>query len=405
MCSSPAITDGQVSNPSIVYKPRDVVTITCNSGYAPSSLTTTCQSDRSWVPQPLCRYVSCQVPTLHNGFYKINGAQTNTSTTLPYGAIIQPQCSQPGYTPSPSSARICQEDRHWCRSDPSCIPSITCNSVPSLRNGYYDDGSNNAPYVYNGGISPKCNDGYNLNGSSLTRRCISNSTWSGEDPKCLIMTCSAPSMPINGRYNDSKSTYDYGDILVLICDNGYYVSSNADMKRTCVEKDTWSGSDLICQRIICFQPSTMSNGRYIKSQSIYDFESVIQPLCNQGYFISNNVTQRVCEHYNTWSGDEPYCSIETCNRPASTLNGWNTPNQTIYDYNTTIVITCNDGYEVKEGPVRRTCFENGTWGPVSFDCVKIICNDTVNVRHGISRKVGRLFIIRHSSTCKKVLLR
>jgi len=82
-------------------------------------------------------------------------------------------------------------------------------------------------------------------------------------------------MPINGLYNGSQSTYDYGDILVLICDDGYYAFSNADMKRTCVVKDTWKESDPTCQRIVCFQPSKMSNGRYNKSQSSYDFESVI----------------------------------------------------------------------------------------------------------------------------------
>jgi len=354
------------------------VTITCNDGYIPSSLYTTCQSDRSWVPEPTCTYVTCAIPSLQNGYYTRNGIQIYTSTSLPYGSTIQPHCSQPGYTPSPSTARTCREDGQWSGSDPSCIPSITCNRLPTLANGYYD-GTNNALYSYNDGISPKCNEGYYLNGSSATRWCISNNTWSGDDPTCLTITCSAPSTPNNGRYNGSQLTYDYGDVLVLACDNGYYVSYNANMR--CVETYTWNRNDLTCQRIYCNQPRTISNGRYNMIQSSYDFGSVIKPICDTGFTISNNITDRVCEQYNTWSGEEPHCSIVTCNRPASFLNGSLTPDQPTYNYNTIVLLTCNDGYELKEGPAHRTCLEDGTWGPVPIDCVKIVCNDTVNVRH------------------------
>ena len=308
MCSSPAVTHEQASSQSkTIYKSGDVVTITCNVGYAPSSLDTTCQSDRSWVPEPSCRYLTCVIPSIHNGFYTMNGNQIST-TYLPYGATIQPHCSQPGHTTSPSTARTCQEDERWSGSDPSCVPIITCNSLPTLANGYYDDGSNNAPYSYNDGISPECNDGYYLNGSSLTRRCIADNTWSGDDPTCLpSITCSSPSTPNNGRYNGSQSTYDYGTILLLTCDTGYCVSNTVDIKRKCVGHNSWNGYDLTCQRIICFQPGTISNGRYNKNESSYDFGSEILPICDQGYTISNNVIERVCEQLNKWSGDEPAC--------------------------------------------------------------------------------------------------
>jgi len=404
VCSSPAVTHGQVfSQLKTIFKPGDVVNITCNVGYVPSSLDTTCQSDRSWAPVPSCRYVTCQVPLLYNGYYTRNGIEIYTSTTQPYGTTIQAHCSQPGYTPSPSTARTCQEDGQWSGSDPSCIPSITCNSLPSLTNGYYDVGSNNAPYYYDNEISPKCYEGYYLNGSNPTRRCISDNTWSGVDPTCLNIICSEPSTPNNGRYNGSQSAYDYGDILVLTCDKGYYVFHYKNIERKCVGKDNWSGYDLLCQRIICFQPGAISNGRYNKIQSNYYFESVIQPICDQGYSISNNVTQRVCEQYNYWSGEEPKCSVVTCNRPASILNGWLTPNQTTYNYNTTIVITCNDEYEIKEGTARRTCFEDGTWGPEPIDCVKIICNDTVNIRHASIKEypvisIGEVGLVIYNSS-------
>jgi len=52
----------------------------------------------------------------------------------------------------------------------------------------------------------------------------------------------------------------------------------------------------------------------------------------------------------------------------------------VYMYNTTIQLVCNLGYEV-HGPPSFTCLANGTWGQHIAACVKILCNDTVDVQH------------------------
>ena len=103
--------------------------------------------------------------------------------------------------------------------------------------------------------------------------------------------------------------------------------------------------------------------------------------CNPGYVPSSLDTTCQSDRSWIWSGEEPKCSVGTCNRPSTIFNGWLTPDQPTYNYNTTVVLSCNDGYEIKKGTAHRTCSEDGTWGPVPIDCVKIICNDTVNVRH------------------------
>ena len=218
-------------------------------------------------------------------------------------------------------------------------------------------------------------------GSGRQRLCVANDQWSDEDTSCERITCSAPITVNNGRYDGSKTTYDYGTILVLTCERGYYISNKADTSRKCVGKDSWSGIDPICHRITCGQPNKIYSGRYSTDQRSYDFETVITLSCNKGYTIANNVTERVCEGPNRWSGAEPQCNSVTCKMPPSPENGFLTRNQQIYYYDNVIRLSCNEGYEVKDGIQQLTCLQDGSWGAVAMQCVKIVCNDTANVAH------------------------
>jgi len=381
VCDPPSVQNGYLTDTDkTLYKYGDKVTIICNPGYVAFNSDATCMSDRTWSPVPSCTYVSCQLPSITNGYYTKNAIRV--TTTQSYGDVINPVCVDVGFTPSPSTPRTCQANGQWSGQEPTCAPQITCTSLPEITNGQYDDGGTGQPlYYYNHAITPICNNGYYIDGPTETRRCIANNTWSGNDVDCLRIICSPPNPTINGQYNESQQTYDYGSVLALSCDIGYYVSNNAGTNRKCEAKDTWSGYDPVCQRITCSPPNPIIHGQYDRSQAIYDFESIITPICKKGFKMLNNVIERVCEGINKWSGDEPQCTLVTCNKPASFGNGWLTPNQQQYDYNTTIELSCHDGYEVKDGTPRRTCFEDGSWGDLPLQCIKIICNDTSYVKH------------------------
>jgi len=124
---------------------------------------------------------------------------------------------------------------------------------------------------------------------------------------------------------------------------------------------------------------TILPGR-ISSQSkiIYKSEDVANITCNEGYVHSSLYTTCQPERYWFWRTEEPKCSVLTSNEPSNMLNGILTPDQPTFNFNTTVVLSCNDGYEIT---AHRTCCEDGTWGPELFGCVKIICNDYVNIRH------------------------
>ena len=274
--------------------------------------------------------MSCQLPSIINGYYTKNDIRVETAQS--YGDSIVPVCVDVGFTLSHLTPRTCQYNGQWSGQEPTCQPQITCNSFPGITNGHYNNSNaDNSPYYFNHEITPICNGGYYIDGPTVTSRCISNNTWSGNDVVCLQITCSPPNPTNYGQYNGSQQSYDYGSILVQTCDNGYYASNNAGTNRKCIAKDTWSGSNPVCQRITCLQPNPISNGQYNGSQVNYTFGSVMTPICDQGYNMSNKVMGRVCEGVNKWSGDEPRCTRVTCNKPASIGNGWLSPNQQQYN--------------------------------------------------------------------------
>jgi len=317
VCEIPIFTNGYIIPHSRgVYKANETAHIMCNSGFVTHIPLTRCTSSRIWDPEPLCCNMTCVVPSIWYGLYRHNDA-TAFLIELRCGATITPFCTISSFTIMPSTPRTCQLDGTWSGAEPVCIP-IICNSLPpDIQHGRYGSEGSASSFSYNHHISPVCDEGYYLQ-THMVRTCIFTDTWSGNEPTCLRITCTHPDEFNNGHYNRSLDTYDYGSVLI--------------------------------------------------------------PTCDYGYFISNNVSERVCETSNFWSGNDPVCEIIKCFRP-TVQNGLFTPTRNFYDYKSQIKIQCNMNFEIKDGPDTRTCQEDGTWGLNTLQCVKIMCNDTLDVSH------------------------
>jgi len=158
-------------------------------------------------------------------------------------------------------------------------------------------------------------------------------------------------------------------------------------KLVCDHLGTWSniwyGIYPKCQRIWCLFPSKITNGNYNLSQwsLTHEFGTILVPTCNTGYYMSKKVDKRVCEQPYKWSGNEPVCEIVKCKTP-TVHNGNFISNMKpySYSYNDEITIKCNEGFEIKDGSETRTCRADGTWSETPMQCLKIICNDTSNIR-------------------------
>jgi len=155
-----------MSNGKNVVKSGDQATVTCDINYAPVNPTTTCQTDRSWSPEPSCTKVTCTVPALLEGQYYMNQNEVAQGAALGVQSVITPSCGI-GFLPSPDTQRTCQVDGQWSGQSPICT-HIICDTenvrhsaiqhYPTLGIGETADVSYNASIfdLKNGSLQVEC---------------------------------------------------------------------------------------------------------------------------------------------------------------------------------------------------------------------------------------------------------
>jgi len=310
VCSLLSFDHGHIfANGKGIFKSGEQATVTCDSNYAPVHPTTTCQTDRSWSPQPSCANVTCTVPALLNGHYYLNQDTVAIGTILGYSSFITPSCF-PGFLPIPDNQRTCQSNKQWSGPAPLCT-SISCNSLPlTFQNGSYDIRGIGPTYAYNDTVYPKCDEGFYLD-QGEERRCSGINFWSGEPPVCLPITCKPPSVLSNGYYNGSLANYPFGTVLVPTCEVGYYMTNNVQ-SHTCEGQNTWSGDSPACHIVTCKKPLQPNHGTLINGNHAYVYQSVITVTCYAGYEAENGISSSTCREEGNWSS-ELQCVLVRCN--------------------------------------------------------------------------------------------
>jgi len=305
-----------VANGGSIFSPGESVTVTCERGYTVNTPSTICQSDKTWNPIPACTIVTCNVPPFAGGYYLLNEIAIPSSLAIPFESTIVPKCLSSEQVPSPGTHLTCNLDGQLTGQRSICI-DITCSTLPnSFENGTYDVRGNSPPFQYNQTVTPVCNKGFNLHQGG---------------------------------------------------------------PRYCSGVNKWSGIEPLCNPIVCNSPKNFTNGQYDLIQNTYSYGSVLEPKCNTGYRMTNNVTRRVCNESNTWSGPEPECQIVKCIEPL-VINGSLSTQDNVYTYNTSVTFQCIEGFEIKDGQYTRTCQDDGTWGTHTIVCVKTRCNDNSEIK-------------------------
>jgi len=299
VCSPLIVGNGQLeTNGKTWFKPSDQVSINCDNPYVPAYTTTTCQTNRSWSPQPSCTEVTCTVPALSNGQYHLNQNAVAIGTVVGYPSAITPSCSI-GFEPIPNIQRSCQIDGRWSGQQPTCT-EISCTSLPPMfDNGRYDAGGKMSPFDFDQAIMPVCNPGFYLDQGG-ERRCYGSNFWSGDIPGCFSITCKSPSEFNYGAYNGSQAIYPFGSVLTPTCDKGYNFL-NGVHTRTCVEKDTWNGTSPLCQIVQCPDPQPGTYGTIINDNKTYGYGTSITLACNRGYESTTGIMNSTCLEDGTWS--------------------------------------------------------------------------------------------------------
>lgn len=245
-----------------------------------------------------------------------------------------------------------------------CNTAVNCGTIP-LTNGTtsYTNGQ-----AYNSVASFSCNSGYVLS-SSATRTCQANNTWSGSQPTCTAITCSALPSIANGSIS-YPSSQNWGSVATYSCSPGYTLVGG-NTTRTCggvSNPGTWSGSAPTCQLITC-NALSLTNGT-IGYSNAQNWGSVATLSCATGYTLGGS-SSRTCGgtvNPGTWSGTTTTCTIKDCGTPPVLANATR-----VYaggtTYGQTATYTCSSGYQ-GTGTNTISCTAAGTWSTLNY-----VCND------------------------------
>ncbi|CAH1263269.1 CSMD3 [Branchiostoma lanceolatum] len=257
--------------------------------------------------------------------------------------------------------RICYNDGQVTSSGCSCAEgfqgeccetAVTCPVVTNPENGFKRDRSN--MHSYGDSVVFACNSGYEIAGTTTSRTCQADGTWSGEEIVCQRVTCPTAVNPTSGFRRDRALVHYYEDTVSFGCDAGYELRGSRT--RTCQADRSWSGADPNCQRICCNSSVEIENGQ-VTALSDYCSGNVIEFSCNAGYELVGDFSS-VCQDDKTWSGQLPTCQRISCGDPGHIRHATRNIEGTLY--RDAVTFTCNTGFNL-QGDQLIVCGSDGQW--------------------------------------------
>ncbi|KAJ1059271.1 hypothetical protein K5549_008072 [Capra hircus] len=415
-CPKPnPVTDGSIQGSTYSY--LSVLYYECNSGYVLNGTSRrTCQEDKTWDgDEPVCIPVDCGSPpssangqvkgeeytfqkevqyTCNTGFL-LEGASSrvcladgswsgNTPTCVPIRCAPPPQVAngvmdgldygfgkevvfhcQDGYALHGAPKLTCQSDGNWDAQVPVCKP-VNCSPPEDLDRGF----PNGFSFYRGGQIEYQCFPGYKLHGSP-SRKCLSNSSWSGSPPSCLPCKCSPPTIQ-SGVVNGTD--VGCGKAAQIQCFKGFQLLGLSEI--TCEADGQWSSDFPRCEHPSCGSPPMIPNAFIIERGSLE--ENVITYTCKPGYVIQGS-SDLICTEKGTWSQPYPVCEPLSCGPPPSVSNAVATGEA--YTYESQVKLRCLEGYMMDTDIDTFTCQKDGRWFPELISCSPKKCPLPTNVTH------------------------
>lgn len=311
---------------------------------------------------PHCKNSYCTIGLIPMHLVILNISKLSTEE-YPIGSVLYLTCES-GYTLYGTDMITCMENDTWSELLPQCINSKcyqTCSSPKIPENGRIVSISNNYHSLV-GGVSTGtivvylCHIGFHLHGS-ISRRCLLNGIWSGQETMCLKFP--NPSSKLILRHPDTKEwesvsswhftttqqvylacqTYtgivkpiikidgpDLENAHVRVREFGdadksqqlILQATNTEGARTiegtylCQVTKNIGGSVMINRTIdiymhekFCPNPLPVANGNIIISG--HTPGSCYYVNCKEGYRLINENSFRTCLGSGEWSGSEPLC--------------------------------------------------------------------------------------------------
>ncbi|KAJ8038238.1 CUB and sushi domain-containing protein 3 [Holothuria leucospilota] len=308
------------------------------------------------------------------------------------GAEVTYSCDV-GYEISGQTNRVCQANKTWSATQPTCIESRvedTCdeNDLPlndwQIEFTYPDDSSHDAHLARRkppGTIARlKCGHvGYAIVGSNA--KVCREGEWHVPEPTCERIRC--PVMDMNGgtlEYRDENNRIidrpHHGDVRIATCPEGFTLSG---VSQALCSAGVWLNELPTCQENIplCII-ETIANGNVTLQDSRSTTEGASHGnwrrfTCEQGYTIVGEQESQCLD--GEWTSEKPTCVEESCTAVANNgeykhiyYQGRRTPSDLVFPANTIVEVDCVEG-TVPEGPRMAFC-RRGFWDPPRLLCVE-----------------------------------
>ncbi|XP_062498853.1 CUB and sushi domain-containing protein 3-like isoform X3 [Corticium candelabrum] len=226
---------------------RNVTTFKCPSGFIlRGSDSIFCQHDETWSgPLPSCIKKQCR-PLTFSGHGTMHTEKK--SKPFEYGRTVYYSCNS-GYILKGSVLRKCQASGQWTGTQPVC-QQIQCPNISkeAINNGRIL----NTNRLFGSLAVYECNAGYRVVGNR-TRTCQQNGTWSGNPPICQGSKCDTLISPNNG--NVTIKILQSVAIATYSCNAGYTLEVGG-ITRVCLPNGVWSGNQPSCKPCSCDSPQS-----------------------------------------------------------------------------------------------------------------------------------------------------
>ncbi|XP_064154909.1 sushi, von Willebrand factor type A, EGF and pentraxin domain-containing protein 1-like [Anguilla rostrata] len=279
-CSAPPdVLNGQWIGDSLLVGAKMI--LKCNTGYTVGGTISTMQcEDGGWNMKAfVCEAVKCPLPEqILNGKFSPDVDRDYLS----YQESVLYTCDK-SYTLSGESELRCTENGTLNAEPPEC-KRVSC-SQPEVKFGRQVEGR--PPYVHKSFIVYKCDEGYQMKGSS--KIVCEDNVWSPKPPVCE-KNCSQPEVKF-GRQVEGRPPYVHKSFIVYKCDEGYQMKGSS--KIVCEDK-VWSPKPPVCEkRKSCSAPPDVLNGQWIGDSLLVDATMTLK--CNTGYTVGGKISTMQCK--------------------------------------------------------------------------------------------------------------
>ncbi|WAR09791.1 CSMD1-like protein [Mya arenaria] len=269
--------------------------------------------------------------------------------------------------------RLCRSDSTWSGSEPACS-LISCATPTNPSNGMVHLLGPDTSFQQQ--IQYQCDTGYTLEGTAK-QDCLANKSWSGNPPVCNAVDCGTIAAPGNGTVDFPGGTI-VNQKANFTCSPGFKLSDISSI--ICTATGLWNKDPPTCIYNECPALDNTST-RLVQNPAVRIPGSTATYSCVTGYELSAGMNQQTCQPSLAWSGNVPTCSKVNCGSPGTPQNGSFVLLNGATTYESLVQYSCNSGFNLS-GSETRECLADGSWSGLLPVCNIVYCNAPIEPQNG-----------------------